>query len=39
MDVGPKKGYLTVENAECSVVRQRRASTFAANVKIILAMT
>jgi len=39
MDVGPEKGCLTVKNAECSLVRQNGASTFAANVKSIPVMT
>ena len=39
MDVGPKKSCLTVKNVKCSLVRQNGASTFAANVKSIPAMT
>jgi hypothetical protein len=39
MDAGPKKGCLTVENAECSLVRQSGTSIFAANVKSIPAVT
>ena len=39
MDAGPGKGCLTVENAECSLVRQNGVSIFAANVKSIPAVT
>ena len=39
MGVGLEKGCLIVKNAGCSLVWQNGASTFAANVKSIPAMT
>jgi hypothetical protein len=39
MDVGRKRGYLTVGSAECRLAQQNEASIFAANVKNIPAMT